>query len=30
MFVNGNIYINTGSDRTGLTGEITIYYTKNT
>nr|DAH86691.1 MAG TPA: tail collar domain [Caudoviricetes sp.] len=30
MYVNGNIYINTGSDRTGLTGEITIYYTKNT
>lgn len=30
MFVNGSLYINTGSDRTGLTGEITIYYTKNT
>lgn len=29
MFVNGSLYINTGSDRTGLTGEITIYYTKN-
>lgn len=30
MFVNGSIYINTGSDRTDLTGEITIHYTKNT
>ena len=30
MFVNGSLYINTGSDRTGLTGEITIHYTKNT
>ena len=30
MFVNGSLYINTGSDRTDLTGEITIYYTKNT
>ncbi len=30
MFVNGSLYVNTGSDRTGLTGEITIYYTKNT
>lgn len=29
MFVNGSLYINTGSDRTGLTGEITIHYTKN-
>lgn len=30
MFVNGSLYINTGSDRTKFTGEITIYYTKNT
>ena len=30
MFVNNRLYINTGSDRSGLTGEITIYYTKNT
>lgn len=30
MFVNGSLYINTGSDRTGLTGEINIHYTKNT
>lgn len=30
MFVNGSLYINTGNDRTGLTGEITIHYTKNT
>lgn len=30
MFVNGSLYINTGSDRTDLTGEITIHYTKNT
>lgn len=30
MFVNGSLYINTGSDRTDLAGEITIHYTKNT
>lgn len=30
MFVNGSLYINTGSDRTKFTGEITIHYTKNT
>lgn len=30
MFVNGSLYINTGSDRTKFTSEITIYYTKNT
>lgn len=30
MFVDGSLYINTGSNRTDLTGEITIYYTKNT
>lgn len=30
MFVNGSLYINTGSDRTKFTGEITISYTKNT
>ena len=30
MFINGSLYINTGSDRTDFTGEITIHYTKNT
>ena len=29
MFVEGNIYINTGSDRTDLTGTVKIYYTIN-
>lgn len=29
MFVDGDIYINTGSNRTNLTGTVEIYYTIN-